>query len=197
MSLRNGWLNSWWALGVFVVLLLVLPTLFKYMPWIGEVVFLLCMGGVLVLVYSVMTKSGWSTLARNHREVVPFKGRWLATGIAQISPVSASDPKYDRKYGRFFGTLRMGTTAEAVYLSTIFSDLPLLQKLFPPLQIPWSAMTQGRVQDTPGVEISLQDGSISKSKWIELQVGEPPVFLQPPAELLADFLPRIPFAPHS
>ena len=151
--------------------------------------------GILLLVLHMLAGTGWRALSMHYREVAPFRGTWQATGIARMAPVSMSDPEYRRRKGRFFGTLRMGATADALYLTTIFSRLPLLQKWFPTLQIPLSAVEHARIIGGPDWSISLNDLSVVKGKLVEMKIGSPPVFLQLPAELLGDLLRRLPFKP--
>jgi len=157
---------------------------------------------ILLLVFYLMAETGWRALTRNYPAVIPFPGIWQRCATGHMAPVSVSDPDYDRRKGRFVGTLRIGTTPESLYLSTFFSQIPLLQRFFPPLQIPWSAVTQARIYDASGwvappskpgtlVQITYDPGYTGK--FVEIQVGQPPVFIQLPANLLGDGVSRLPF----
>jgi len=157
---------------------------------------------ILLLVFYLMAETGWRALARNYPAIVPFTGIWQTCPTGHMAPVSVSDPEYERRKGRFVGALRIGTTTEMLYLSTFFSQIPLLKQFFPPLQIPWSAVTQARLYDAPGwvappskpgtlVQITYDPGYTGK--FVEIQVGQPPVFIQLPANLLGDGVSRLPF----
>ncbi|HEY9870659.1 MAG TPA: hypothetical protein V6D08_15945, partial [Candidatus Obscuribacterales bacterium] len=79
----------------------------------------------------------------------------------------------------------------------------LLKRIFPPLCIPWQSVNSARSFEAPGwVPAGTASGAILqatydpgfKGQFLELEVGEPPVFLQMSADLLGDKVNRLPLA---
>ncbi|HET7700352.1 MAG TPA: hypothetical protein VFM06_05735, partial [Candidatus Limnocylindria bacterium] len=74
--------------------------------------------------------------------------------------------------------------------------------LFPEVRIPWSAVTSARRYEAPGWYTPQRDpGTLVQAAYdpnytgtfVELAIGEPPIFLQMPADLLgADAMTRLP-----
>lgn len=160
-----------------------------------------------LIVFYLMAESGWRALARGHRAVVPFNGPWRLCATGQMAPVSVDHPDFRRIKMRFIGgTLRIGTTDDGLYLSTLFSKLPVLQLFFPTVRIPWSAIRSARAFEAPGWFTPLREpGTLLQvaydpnytGKFIEIEVGEPPVFLQLSAEILGESISRLPLVPET
>lgn len=144
--------------------------------------------GVPLMVFYLMAETGWRALAKSYREIAPFAGPWKPCATGQMALVSVHHPDFQRVKMRFVGgSLWVGTTAAALYLSTLFSRLPVLRSFFPTLQIPWSAVSRAHEFDAPGwFRPASNPGSLLQvgydpnytGKFIEMEIGEPPVFLQ-------------------
>ncbi|HYM52473.1 MAG TPA: hypothetical protein VEW45_03190 [Candidatus Dormibacteraeota bacterium] len=157
-----------------------------------------------VMVFYLMAEMGWSTLAKRFRVRGSFGGAWRAAATGQMATVSVFDPVFQRKKLRLVGgTLRLGTSREALHLSMLFSKIPILGRFFPDVQIPWSAVTTATTFEAPGWFTPLRDsGTILQvaydpnytGTFVELVVGEPPVFLQLPADLLGEGMTRLPLS---
>lgn len=156
-----------------------------------------------LVVFYLMAEAGWSTLARRFRQIAPFNGAWRQCPTAYMALVSMDDPGYQSSKMGFISTLRVGTTAEALYLSMLFSKVPILGLFFPNVQIPWSTVRKARAFDAPGFfSANLSPGALVQvnydpnytGTYIELEIGEPPVFLQLSASVLGDAIERLPFA---
>ncbi len=158
-----------------------------------------------VVVFSLMARSGWSTLAARHRSAAPYAGVWRRYPTAIISDVSVDTPDFRARQFRLFSALRVATTDDALHLSMLFSKVPLLGGMFPELRIPWSAVRTARTYEAPGwYPPQRQPGTLAQAAYdpnytgtfVELAVGEPPIFLQLPASLLGDtVMARLPRAP--
>lgn len=159
-----------------------------------------------VIVFYLMADAGWSTLATSYRARERFKGAWRPYPTATMAHVSVDDPDFRRKQMRFIGgTLRVGTTEEALHLSMLFATVPILGRFFPEVRIPWSAVKTARTYEAPGwYRPQSEPAALLQAAYdpnytgtfVELVVGEPPVFLQLPADLLgAAVLARLPLAP--
>lgn len=83
----------------------------------------------------------------------------------------------------------------------LFSRIPILGRFFPDVEIPWSAVTSATTFEAPGWFKPLRDpGTILQvtydpnytGTFVELVVGEPPVFIQLSADLLGDAMSRLP-----
>jgi hypothetical protein len=156
-----------------------------------------------LVVFYLMAEAGWSTLARRFRQIAPFNGDWRQCPTAYMALVSMDDPDYQSSKMGFISTLRVGTTSEALYLSMLFSKIPILGLFFPNVQIPWSTVRKARAFDAPGFfSANLSPGALVQvnydpnytGTYIELEIGEPPVFLQLSASVLGDAIERLPFA---
>lgn len=159
-----------------------------------------------VMVFYLMAETGWSTLAKRFRARESFTGPWRPYPTALMAHASVNDPEFSRSRMRFVGgTLRLGTTAEALHLSMLFSKVPLLGRFFPDVRIPWSAVTTARTFEAPGwFKPQSQPGALVQAAYdpnytgtfVELVVGEPPVFIQLPVDLLGEaIMSRLPLAP--
>lgn len=157
--------------------------------------------GVPFMVFYLMAETGWRALAKSYREIAPFAGSWKPCATGQMALVSVHHPDFQRMKMRFVGgSLRVGTTADALYLSTLFSRLPVLRWFFPILQIPWSAVSKAHAFDAPGwFRPASEPGSLLQvaydpnytGKFIEMEIGEPPVFLQLSEEILGEAVSRL------
>lgn len=157
-----------------------------------------------VMVFYLMAETGWSTLARRYRARESFNGVWRPCPTGQMAHVSVNDPAYQRNKMRLVGgTLRLGTTGEALYLSMLFSRVPILGRFFPDVRIPWSAVMTARTYEAPGwFRPQSEPSTLFQAAYdpnytgtfVELVVGEPPVFLQLPADLLGETMSRLPLS---
>jgi hypothetical protein len=119
--------------------------------------------------------------------------------------VSVDHPQFHRVKMRFVGgSLRVGTTAEALHLATIFTGLPVLGWVFPRLEIPWESATRARAFQAPGwFAPQREPGALLQAaydpnytgRFVELEVGDPPVFIQLPAAILGQQASRLRIAP--
>lgn len=158
-----------------------------------------------VLVFYLMAEMGWSALAKRFRATESFTGAWQPCPTAQMANVSVDDPEFERnKFRLVGGTLRLGTDSEGLSLSMLFSKIPILGGFFPDVQIPWSAVSSARTYEAPGWFKPLSEpGAILQAGYdpnytgtfVELVVGQPPVFIQLPADVLGDAISRLPVAP--
>lgn len=154
-----------------------------------------------LVVFYLMAEAGWSTLAKRFRQSAPFNGAWRQCPTGYMALVSMDDPDYQSSKMGFISTLRVGTTAEALYLSMLFSKIPILGLFFPNVQIPWSTVRTARTFDAPGffkkgdvALVQLNYDPNYTGTYIELEIGEPSVFLQLPAGVLGDAMARLPLA---
>jgi hypothetical protein len=120
-----------------------------------------------------------------------------------MAPVRMDDPGYQSAKMGFISTLRVGTSAEALYLSMLFSKIPILGLFFPNVQIPWSTVRKARAFDAPGFfSANWNPGALVQVNYdpnytgtfVELEIGEPPVFLQLPVSVLGDAIRRLPLS---
>lgn len=157
-----------------------------------------------VMVFYLMAETGWSSLARRFRSTEAFRGTWTPCPTAQMAHVSVHDPEFQRSKLRLVGgTLRLGTTQTALHLSMLFSKIPILGRFFPDVQIPWSAVTSAaafeapgwfRPPSQPGMQFQAGFDPNYTGTFVELVVGEPPVFIQLPAALIGEGMSRLPLA---
>ncbi|MEK7862503.1 MAG: hypothetical protein AAB295_04480, partial [Chloroflexota bacterium] len=159
--------------------------------------------GVLVIVFSLMARTGWDTLAERYRATEPHRGAWRPYPTAVMSRVSIQDPDFRSQQMRFIGgTLRVAASPDALHLRMLFAVIPIVGRLFPEVRIPWSAVTSARRYEAPGWYAPQRDpGTLAQAAYdpnftgpfVELTVGDPPIFLQMPTDLLgADAMSRLP-----
>lgn len=157
------------------------------------------------IVFNLMAKMGWSTLAKLYRAKVPFSGRWQVCPTGQMSLLPVDHPDYEKNRLRVNFALLVGITDRALHLAILFSKVPILRRLFPTIEIPWSDVKSARPyeaggwfrQSEPGALVTLNYDPSYTGTFIELEAGEPPVFLQLPAEILAPAASRLPRAASS
>jgi hypothetical protein len=156
-----------------------------------------------LVVFYLMAETGWSTLARRFRQSAPFNGAWRKCATGYMALVSVDDPDYQNSKMGFISTLRVGTTAEALHLSMLFSKIPILGLFFPNVQIPWPTVRKARsfeaqgffsANPNAGALVQVNYDPNYTGTFVELEIGEPPVFLQLPAGILGDAIERLPFA---
>ena len=158
-----------------------------------------------VMVFYLIGETGWRALAKRHRASVPFAGTWTLCPTGQMALVSVHHPEFHRVKMRFVGgSLRVATSAEALHLTTMVSGLPVLRWFFPSLQIPWAAVSKAHAFDTPGWFTPLAEpGTLLTvaydpnytGKFIEMEIGDPTVFVQLPAAILGEEVSRLGIAP--
>ena len=158
--------------------------------------------GVPVMVFYLIGEAGWRVLAKRYRASVPFAGTWTLCPTGQMALVSVDNPEFHKVKMRFVGgSLRVATTADALHLTTMVSGLPVLRWFLPGLQIPWQAVSQAHAFEAPGWFTPLvEPGTLLQvaydpnytGKFIEMEVGDPTVFVQLPAAILGENLSRLP-----
>ena len=163
--------------------------------------------GVPVIVFYLIGEAGWRRLAKSYRLVALIEAEWTPCPTGQMGLVSVDHPQFQRVKMRFVGgALRVAARADALHLSTIFSPLPILGRFFPPLQIPWSAVVKARVYEAPGwFRPASEPGKVLQvaydpnytGTFVEMEVGEPPVFIQLPVGILGEEAERLGIAPQS
>ena len=163
-------------------------------PAVFEVVFVAAFAiAVPVVVFYLIGEAGWRALARRYRAAVPFAGTWTPCPTAQMALVSVDHPEFHKVKMRFVGgCLRVATTADALHLTTMVSGLPVLGWFFPALQIPWAAVSKSRAFEAPGrFRPASEPGTLLQvaydpnytGTFIEMEIGDPTVFVQLPAAL--------------
>ena len=159
-----------------------------------------------VIVFRLMARTGWDTLAERYRASEPYDGAWRPYPTAVMSRVSIDDPNFRSHQMRFIGgTLRVATSREALHLAMLFSKIPIVGGLFPEVRVPWSEVKSARAYQAPGWYTPQRDpGALGQAaydpnytgKFVELAIGDPPIFLQLPADLLGpDAMARLPVTP--
>jgi len=149
-----------------------------------------------VIVFSLISRGGWDTLAARYPAPQPYRGAWRAYPTAVISRASLDDPGFRSQQVRFIGgTLRAAATPDALHLSTLLARLPGFGALFPEVQVPWSEVRRARVYDAPGWYAPQRDPGVLlqaaydpnyTGKFVDLAIGDPAVYVQLPAELIGE-----------
>ena len=171
-------------------------------PAVFEVIFAVAFAiAVPVVVFYLIGEAGWRALAKRYRASIPFSGDWQPCATGQMALVSVDDPRFRKMKMRFIGgSLRVATTADALYLTTIVSGLPILSWFFPRLQIPWAAVSGAHAFEAPGWFTPLvEPGTLLQvaydpnytGKFIEMEIGDPTVFVQLPAAIFGENLSRL------
>ncbi|MGH2348278.1 MAG: hypothetical protein ACRDFT_02290 [bacterium] len=186
-----------WLLGI-VVFRTGAPAVFEAIYIVAFVV------AVPTVVFYLMAEQGWSTLAKRYRSTAPFTGTWQVCPTGQMATVSVDHPEFNQNRLRLVSTLRVGITPEAFYLSMLFSKVPLLGLFFPDVRIPWTAIAAARTYEAPGwFAPQRQPGAVIQAAYdpnytgtfVELEVGQPPVFIQLPLPTLGDAASRLRLTP--
>ncbi len=146
-------------------------------------------------------------LATQFRAREPYKGLWTPCPTGQMALVSVDDLDFQRNKLRLVGgTLRLGITTDAIYLSMLFSKIPVFGRFFPDVEIPWSAVRTARTYEAKGwFKAASEPGTIVQAAYdpnytgtfVELVVGEPPVFIQLSEDMLGDGVSRLPVSVRS
>ena len=155
---------------------------------------------VIGIVFYLMGDTGWRALARRYRSTDADALAWQACPTAQMARVSVDHPDFQKLKMRFVGgTLRVATSADALHLATLISAVPILGRSFPRLRIPWPAVVRARTFEAPGWFLPSAGPGIRAAydpnytgQFVELELGDPPVFIQLPAVVLGDALQRLP-----
>ncbi|HUG16522.1 MAG TPA: hypothetical protein VMM78_16070 [Thermomicrobiales bacterium] len=159
--------------------------------------------GIPTVVFYLMAEQGWSTLAKRFRSTTAFTGAWQRLPTVLMAMVRVDHPEFQRNKLRLHGALRVGTTAESLHLSMLFSKIPILgARFFPDVQIPWSAVSSAKPYEAPGGFRHNEPGNLLQvnfdpnytGTFVELEVGEPPVFIQLPEHVLGDLMAHMPQA---
>lgn len=153
---------------------------------------------VFVVAFLLLGQSGWRQLAHAYPAKPPLAGSWMVCPTAVMSQVSVDDLEHVRRRVRLNFILRTGCDENALY----FSAPVIVSALLPPIRIPWSAIAKARFFDAPGWTPTSNPGALVqltydpgyKGKFLEIEIGEPNYFLQVPADLLTQAIPRLPIA---
>lgn len=168
--------------------------------WVGGVFVVAFALAVPALVLYLIGEAGWRTLARRYRTSVADRRDWRLCPTGQMGPVSVHEPDFQKLKMRFIGgSLAVATSADALHLRTMVSSLPLLRGFFPELRVPWAEVHAAQAFEAKGWVSSVQPGALLQAaydpnysgKFIELQIGEPTVYVQLPAWILGAELARL------
>lgn len=156
--------------------------------------------GVPAIVFYLIAETGWNQLKRQYRAREPFVGTWTTVPTGQMALVSVHSDEFKRSKGRFTGTLRIGLADEALYLSTLFTRLPVIGLFFPTVAVPWREVVRARKYEAPGWVSARSAGAVAATydpnytgEFVELEIGEPRVFIQLPLGILGDHAAGLPF----
>ncbi len=174
-------------------------------PAIFEVVFVVAFAiAIPVAVFYLIGETGWRALAKRYRAAVPFAGKWTMCATGQMALVSVNHPQFHKVKMRFVGgSLRVAVTPEALHLTTMFSGLPVLSWFFPSVEIPWPAVLKAHAFEapgwftppsSPGALLQIAYDPNYTGKFIEMEIGEPTVFVQLPAWIFGEELGRLELA---
>jgi hypothetical protein len=172
-------------------------------PAIFEVVYaVVFVLAVVVVVFYLVGDTGWRKLAHRYRATGSTEFVWQPCPAAQVSLVSVDHPDFQRFKTRFVGgSLRVAATSDALHLGTLVSGVPVLGWCLPRLRIPWAAVSRARAFDAPGWYAPLaESGSAMRAaydpnytgEFVEMEIGDPPVYIQLPAAVLGEGLRRLP-----
>ena len=172
-------------------------------PVVAEVVFVVAFAvAVPTAVFYLIGEAGWRGLAKRHRASLPFDGEWTPCPTGQMALVNVDHPDFNKVKMRFGGgSLKVAATAEGLHLTTMLSKVPVLGLFFPRLQIPWAAVRQAHAFEAPGwFTPASKPGTLLQAAYdpnytgtfIEMEVGEPPVFIQLPEAILGKGLVSLP-----
>lgn len=165
-----------WLVGIFV---------FKNETpdWLKIVVAFVLFVSIVVLVgFLFLRQSGWRKLVRKFPLTEPFNGELKTCQTAVIDSISIADPGYTKPKVRLNFIVKVGSDAQALYISTI----KILSALLPTIRIPWSAITSAKYFDasgwikapsSPGTLINLQYDPGYKGQFLEIEISEPKMFI--------------------
>ena len=172
-------------------------------PAVFEVLFAVAFViAVPLAVFYLIGEAGWRALAKRYRASAPFTGTWTRCPTGQMALVSVDHPDFRKARMRFIGgSLQVATSADALHLTTMFSGLPVLRQFFPSVKIPWAAVSKARAfeapgwltpQDEPGTLLRIAYDPNYTGTFIEMEIGNPTVFIQLPAWIFGEYLARLP-----
>lgn len=175
-------------------------------PAVFRVVYIVAFAvAIPAVVLYLIAGTGWGALARPYRATVPFGGDWQSCPTGQMAMVSFDHPDFDKARMRFIGgSLRVAATADALHLTTMVSGLPVLRRFFPALRIPWGDVSRAHAFEAPGwVTPASEPGALLRlaydpnytGTFIEMEIGDPAVYVQLPAPMLGEGLPQLGLAP--
>jgi hypothetical protein len=183
-----------------IAMTLVAPLVFSdrvpgWLQAVAGVAMFLAIAGLVAFLF--LRQSAWRELARTYPVTRPLTGNWKTCPSAVMAAVSLEDPEYERRKVRLNFIMRVGSDDEALYVSA----RPILRALLPPMRMPWSAIARARYFDAPGwvkaprdpgtvVQVAYDPGY--RGRFVEIEVTEPSVFLQLPADLLTEALRHLP-----
>lgn len=158
-----------------------------------------------VLVFYLIAETGWSALSRQFRAREPYGGQWVTCPTGMMALVSVHSEEFQRSKARFASVLRVGTTDGALYLSTLFTRIPVMSLFFPVVAVPWRDVTRATRYEAPGwVSARSSPGAVSATydpnytgEFVELEIGEPRVFIQLPLAILGEGASKLPLGPAS
>jgi hypothetical protein len=153
------------------------------------------------IVFYLIGEAGWRLLAKRYRAPAMRRSESHRCPTGQMARVGVDHPDFPKVKMRFIGSLRVATNADALHLSTLVSGVPVLRWFFPSLEIPWAAVSKAhefeapgwfRPGSQPGTMVQLAYDPNYTGTFVEMEVGEPPVFIQLPAWILGENLGRLP-----
>jgi hypothetical protein len=153
------------------------------------------------VVFYLIAAAGWRPLKR-YRARERFGGEWRMCPTGQMALVSVHDPRFEKVKMRFVGgALSMAISPDALHLKTIFSKLPLLSWFLPELSVPWSAVKAAHEFEAPGwYRPASEPGALLQAGYdpnytgtfVEMEIGEEPVYVQLPEAMLGEAVGRLP-----
>jgi len=161
---------------------------------------------ILYVVFRLLAASGWDLLARRFRTRAHYAGEWKTVPTAQMAPCSVDDLAYASSQARLVGTLKAAVADDGLHFSILLAKVPVLGLMFPEIHIPWSEVVRARTYEAPGwVSPKTQPGTVLQAtydpnytgRFVELEVGQPTVYIQLPAAVFGDELPRLLFSSES
>jgi hypothetical protein len=181
-------------------------TVGRQAPFWAQLAFFIAVGiGMLCVFLFLIADTGWRRLSRTYRASGPFDGQWRICNAGHISRVSIRDHDFIKNRTRLSALLRVGASDDALHLRTPFSRVPLFKLFLPQLEVPWSAIRLARVYTASGWASSsaaLQSAARRRAaydpsytgEFVELVIGDGPVFMQMPLELLGVGIERLAIA---
>ena len=180
-----------WLVGIFV---------FKNETpdWLKIVTAVVLFLAIVILVgFLFLRQSSWRKLAQKFPSTQPFTGLLKTCQTAVIDSISITAPNYTKPKVRLNFIVKVGSDADALYISTI----KIFRALLPTIQIPYSAITSTRYFDaagwvkapsSPGSLINLQYDPGYKGQFLEIEISEPKIFIQLPASQLTEAIQYLP-----
>lgn len=187
------------AIGLWLLLPRVLES--NLPPWAKVSV---CVAAALLIAglvgFLLVRQTAWFDLAQRYPARLPVSEPWRWCRTAVLSRAALDAPTYEQEKVRLHSILRVAATHDALNLAAI----PVFRPLIPPVQIPWSAIAHARAFDgsgwiqppsNPGAFFQLSYDPGSKGRFAELELTDPRLFIQLPAEALGSAWDRLPLSP--